>query len=492
MHLAIARGRLAELAQFSDKDFPTQRCPPKQFDVLDAALQHVSLAERLVGAAQLNLMRSLKYRRYLRRYSSAHEVDIFSRTYTTEAEKNAFMIGEFLTSIDIVGMAAKAGMTFYICERLGIANASQAYTSDLPDLNDYCTNVGTSVVLRWTQPSQPEDSYESMEYELLSSNYRETLRKYLRLDSGVPTDSNAEMNVHTRMDTDPDNNPRKLSSGTNGFAETYLLSCCGASFQGLIRILLHAGANPMAVVAPVRPKINLSEPICFWETWTNFLQYLRRNDARNYHSSWVTFTSDSDLNFNRAPKTVFETTKVLLAHGADINFLLRPCYGFVFRSALKRQIPEDSCFDFEIQASAMFMLEECFNKEPEFRKFAAAVESVVTKPTRRLVKLLGKPSVDHSIRVDPTRLSPRECDILWPLVEEWEKTGHATDLEVVQSAVKRILTDHNPDWDSTPKERLAGDSEEESKEDSAEDIEEEVEAAARENDEESAVRALEL
>jgi len=443
VHLAIARGRLAQLAQFSDEDKPDNdhTFPPPPYYVFGVALQHVSLAERLVGAAQSVMMRSLKYESFVRRYSAVDDTNIKSYRIMIKA----FMIDEGGTSIDEVGMATAVGMTLYVCERLGISIASQGDAPDFPGFNEYCTNINNQANLKWTQPSQSGESYEGVEYDLRASSYRQILGRCLRRDSDVPMDSGPEIDSAPEIDTDSDTDSRTRSLWANdAFVETYLLSCCSRSCQDLIRILLHEGANPMAVVAPVSS--NISKQKHFWARWLELLYDLRVNYIESNGRSGGILLDDKYLNLMLTPKTVFDVTKALIARGADVNLPLKtPQWDDYGGFYLKRKRPQDSYFGLLFDATAMFVLEECFNKEPEFRKFAIAIESYTEKPTRRLVVVVtGENTVSTS---DPTRLSPEDCETLWPLIGNWETTGYATDFETLQSVMKRVWKAHNPDWD---------------------------------------------
>ncbi len=500
VHLAIARGRLAQLAQFSDEKrlIDVSHVTPTYY-VFRVALQHVSLAERLVEAAQSELMRSLKYESYVRSYSAAHdpvlrvkgyEVDTEAFSYSAardpvlrvkgyEVDTEAFMIDQTATSIDLVGMAAAVGMTLYVCERLGISNILQGYALKFPGLNDYCTNINTQAILTWTQPSQSEESDESVEYHLHSSSYRQTLGRYLRLNSNVPIPGMAS-DSDSSIDTDSEYKSRTHSRWANdAFVETYLLSCCAPSSFDLIRILLHAGANPMAVVAPVKERLSPSEQQCFWVRWLELLRfwhfiYIDGRPGRILHD-------DEYLNLNVTPKVILDITKALLARGADVNF---PLDGpnQVYRSwAFEPGDLEDCCLSLKFDATAMFMLETYLNQEPEFRKFAIAIETFIKRPTRRLVGIKALGDAAGDFRADSADLSPGECEMLWPLIEKEEETGHGTDMDALQSAIEGVWKAHRPNWEE---DRLKDGKRIEAKEDLEEDLEEDEEEDEEEDGEE--------
>jgi len=477
VHLAIARGRFAQLAQFSDEDrLSCINYVPPTYYVFRIALQHVSLAERLIGAAQSELMRSVTYESYVRSYSAARDPVLRRTGYKADTE--AFMIDQAATSIDSVGMAAAVGMTLYVCERLGISNTLQGYALKFPGLNDYCTNINTRAVLTWTQPSQSEESDESVENHLHSSSYRQALGRCLRLNSDVPIDSFAGMDSDSKIDTDLEYKSRTRSRWANdAYVETYLLSCCTPSSFDLIRILLHAGANPMALVAPVKSNISPSEQQCFWVRWLKLLRF--------WHSIYIDgrperiVLDDEYLNLNVTPKVILGITKALLARGADVNF---PLDGpnQVYRSwAFEPRDLEDCCLSLKFDATAMFMLETYLNHEPEFRKFAIAIETFIKRPTRRLVGIKALWDATGGYREDSADLSPGECEMLWPLIEKEEETGHDTDMEALESAIEGVWKAHRPNWEE---DRLKDGKRIEAKEDLEEDLEEDEEEDGEEED----------
>jgi len=485
VHLAIARGRLAQLAQFSDEPESLRPesdyyFPPPPYYVLGVALQHVSLVERLVGAAQTVMMRSLTYNSYVRRYCVTDDTVV--KRYVSS--RKAFMIDEDGTSIDMVGMAAAADMTLYVCDRLGISAASQGDAPNLSDPNEYCTNMNNQAQLKWIQPSQSGESYEDAEYNLHASSYRQILGKYLRLDSDVPMDSG------TKIDTNSETDSRTCSLWANdALGETYMLSCCSQSCQDLIRILLHEGANPMAVVAPVNSKNRKQRS--FWARWLELLDELRNNYIESNGRSGGILLGDTYLNLMLTPKTIFDITKALIARGADINFPLKTGYGHLnYGSYFKREEPQDSYFCLVFSATAMFMLEECFNKEPEFREFAIAIESFLKTPARRIdgIRARTRSYPGCFSYDDPASLSPRECDMLWPMIEKWEKTGQATDSEALQSVLERICKVHNPDW-YEDRERNLGKGSEEEGEEGEEGEEDGVEDGVEDEDEDDGASA---
>ena len=92
----------------------------------------------------------------------------------------------------------------------------------------------------------------------------------------------------------------------------------------------------------------------------------------------------------------------------------------------------------ELSCSAMFLLEECFSKEPEFRKFAVAVRPLIKTPTRRLEYLTNSSYL--SLRTSPPRFRLPSADEskLWPLIEKWESTGHEEDRIALVTATEQI------------------------------------------------------
>ena len=347
VHLAIARGRLTQLAQFRDEHNRADGriVPLPAYFVFHNALQHISLAERHLGATQHKFMQSLSYGQFVNNYDVMKFATVIKGSYSSYSQ--AFIIDNAGSSIDVVGMAATVNMTLYVCERLGISAASKINAPDLPSLGDYCANTSTRAVWSWIGPSHVQNPCESVQLQLRSSDYRQTLCENLQLDPNFDMDSKSEQ-VLTHQ-------------GNDVRAETYLLSCCSTSCQDLIRILLHAGANPMAVV--VGPVDTKARPGCFWKQWLTFLldsrrKYMISNRGRSGGILLEYKCRDCDL----TPKTVFEITKALLVRGADVNFPLKPANSTGYICYLKRRTLSGTRPDLIVKATAMFVLEECFNK----------------------------------------------------------------------------------------------------------------------------------
>jgi len=202
----------------------------------------------------------------------------------------------------------------------------------------------------------------------------------------------------------------------------------------------------MAVVVPIIPHISTFKPVCFWQQWIEYLHQLRSDYIWSNGRSGGILLDRRDLILNTTTKTIIGITKALLASGADVNHPLAFAERYYEMSFLKRD-PEYRRPRLILDATAMFMLEECFNKEPEFRKFATAIEPYIQKPTRRLVsmefKLKSELGGEHDESAIP---SLEECGMLWPLIEKWEKTGKATDFEALQSNIEDVWQAHRPNW----------------------------------------------
>ena len=421
-HLAIARGILAQVAQFPEEILDRLDDPDSPPRLFSAFMQHISLAERLTGLAQSRLIWSVElelFRDSMVRHALCHsELRIAA----------PFQIHEDYSLIDIVGIAAATGMTRFVCEQLNISYVSQDSLANPPNKNEYSslrasTRPTSPARLSWTIQSEKSDKNRQSRWR--QSDYRQNLASSLQL----------ELTAEIRS-------PKRTEWFDNAFAETYLLSCCTPSSQDLVQILLHAGANPMVVVNGG----SLTVTPCFWEKWLGFLRDMRQNYMISIGRSGGILLDSDYISLNFTPRTVFETTKALLVNGADINFPIRAgrTRGEI-RPPLKRCLPND-VFEIRVDCTAMFMLEECFGKEPEFRTFATDIEPLIKKPTRTLVKIATSM---YSKRYPGGRMAPvrseDELERLWPLVEKWEQNGHRNDFEALQSAMLEIVKAHNPD-----------------------------------------------
>ena len=411
VRLSIARGTLAQLAQFSreDAEIAAEGLRHPVFFPFHAALHQVSRVERLVGAAQSKLMRSLDYESFVRGYHVITPLRL-------RRLPKAFMIaGGYGTSIDLVGMAAAVGMTMYVCEQLDVLVESRHYSPSLPDLKIYSRNRATAAMLSWKVLDRSRDPDTDVAIRLRTSSYRQALVECLQWKA------NARLNWWTNAQ--PKRSP---------LAETYMLSCCTSSCLDLVRILLRAGANPMVRVDVGEDKFDPHlKSESFWKSWLEFLLELRCNYMNIHGRSGGIVLHNSDIEMHVTLKDIFDATKALLAHGADINYQVEGS-----NSDFKRPDFEYEQFEFHFTTSAMFTLEECFNKEPEFREFSIAMEPLVERPTRKIVCIrhMYQSAWPHT----------EESDSLWLLIEKWESTGHRSDLDALKSAVEQVLRAHNP------------------------------------------------
>lgn len=266
VHLALANGRLAEIAQFEygRKSYPA-------FVHLQTALRHIALAERSLGVPQSQLMQSLAFESYVQKYSSADmRGQAGSTLFSGYPLPFVFGLTKEWCVVEMVGMAASVGMTGYVCEQLGIST-EQHYASSVLNLSEPVKSNGNSGTLTWHAPSTLENCDGSPTLGAFSLNYRQTLAKYLRLDPLVDdssTDDNSPL--ENSAPDSQEQSGRTPSSGTRSsgegdvvedvglqnntewvkraFAETYLLACCPPTCYDLIRVLLSAGANPMICV----------------------------------------------------------------------------------------------------------------------------------------------------------------------------------------------------------------------------------------------------
>ncbi|KAL8962725.1 MAG: hypothetical protein Q9193_000912 [Seirophora villosa] len=397
VHLAIARGTLALLAQFSGRERPSSA-----YWLFEAALKHISFAERILGAAQSHLMRSLVDNLPIQGFTEHSTMAMFPLT----------MVDENKITLDVIGLAARMGMALFIYEQLGIAKLSRNHITNLPNRSSY--NV-SHVTLKRLPPTQSMEANDGQAAQKLSSRYRQALSRSWQVELHAEHQSRSDAPLSDRAICSPASGSQACpNSAEHGFAETYLLSCCypDTSSYDLIRSLLHAGANPMA-------KMKYEGRFeCFWQKWLSFL-------CAKYVGSKVGSREGP------IPGTAFEVTKALIAHGADINTRLEStnsnCLDYYLRNRVQLK---ESLFDLEVDATAMFVLAECFGKESEFLNFATEMESVILRPTRRILAIVPRRVNDHTL--PKVAVSSQDCESLWPLVERVESTGYERDLTALQ------------------------------------------------------------
>lgn len=414
VHLCIARGTFAHFYQYLKGDaisYKTMDHP--MLWSLRSVLRHVSQAERLSGRAQSKLIQSLDYAAIARRCTSDGGVGGHPGEY------GAFSKDRAGTSIDIVGMAAAAGMTVYVCERLGLSVSSAGCNLSLADHDGYSKTRASRACLSWKTLDQLQDNAPCGHTPFRGTVYRQALSKRLQWNEDAQVEDE--------------------STEKYPLAESYILCCCEPTSIDLVRVLLKAGANPMVRVTPMNHQPNWpTESKTFWSAWLSLLEYMRYEYFKAHGESGGIlfggrlFKERHDRRFTLSD--IFEVTKVLLAQGADINSEIYSDPGI--NDYLKRRDLDDHSLCFGMSASAIFLLEECFNNEPEFKEFAVAISPLIKQPTRKIVSMFVCPK-RHSFS-DRRPVRAADSKVLWPLIEKWERTGNHKDLAALQMAMEQI------------------------------------------------------
>ena len=421
LRLSIARGTFAHLDYLSQwhSETPDFRAYAKIFSLLESAMMQVSNVESLVGAAQSKLMRSL---------------DAFSFTpkvrdlklYSDLGIYYPFILRPFKDPYDLIGMAAASGMLHYICRILNLSSVeSQAYHEVLLNCQRYTAKPTVQRTLSWIVPVRRDLHY---------SSYREQLRQYLRWKEPVEKGSTDD-----GVDCDT-------------LAETYLLACCQMRFGfgtlentlRLIQVLLQAGADPM--VQFQKPRSSSERiPYCFWTEWQGFLrQLIRQSLAERPKGEFGNgFILPARVTSQVKLDDIFKVTKALLAQGADINHQTKDSLSFVFKDS-RLEVSDE--FQLEVFHSAMLLFNQVFNAYTEFRDFAAAVDSLVKRPLRKIVLIYSRGG-RFLLNAKPVKAFPNdeESDILWPLIEKYHKSRQRHDKDALTSAIKWVWRAHHPD-----------------------------------------------
>ena len=443
IRLSIARGTLAQVAHLSQGDpkcvhVEDHQVNPVYYPFL-ASLVQISKTEQILCAAQTKLMQSLNYESLAWGY-------YVPRTSNSKISFEAFMIdGGCLNSIDQVGMAAHVGMTRYVCEQLDLPVESQSYPSSFPDLSNDSRSIRTTATLAWSKLTESQSPDIDIAVELRSSRYRQALGRCLQWKSDDQLGSKANISENSSL------------------VETYMLCCCDGSCLDLAWTLLRAGANPMGEVNRVGGSMDgegsyWTQP--FWDKWLHCMTQLRRSSMTADGGFQRLQPYYHDIEKNITSKSAFNFTKALLTNGTDINHQSHYHSLSDDPPDFKRQISITGRFEFSLAVSAIFILEECFSSEPEFRHFASEIDSLVKRPTRKIVTIdpsYGFDTVPHMNDeerwVDP---SAEEAEMLWPFFEKWEDTGRRDDLDALDAAFEEVWRAHYPgvelrersDWSS--------------------------------------------
>lgn len=465
VHICIARGTLAHLGQHSQGDAVIyEDWPHPMLIPFENMLRDVSGAERLSGRAQSKFIQSLDYASLVRGYAVTENPNRVRGPYRAHWKNGAG------TLVDIVGMAATEGMTIYVCEQLGLSVSSAGYSPSLPDLETYSTSRAKPRCLSWVRVDQSTDITPRADILFCPSVNRQALSKCLRWEED------------TQANSCPDN-----QTENDTLVESYILCCC--EFTGpmcrldLVRMLLKAGANPMVRVRPMDWKspncISADGARSFWKSWLMILYNIRHHYMYANGKSGDLLLGKGPLYRGLTLSDVFDVTKALLANGADI----KTEYWTFNQDFLKRPGLADH-IRLLMSGSAMFLLEECFNKEPEFQRFAVAIRPLVKTPTRKVWGISDAPERGYRDSEAWTNLPSTDESKLWPLIEKWEDTGHEKDRVALVTALEQIwevlrsnpecMPDRTRDSDEESDEVSDGETNEESEEGLEEELEEET------------------
>lgn len=402
IRLSIARGFVAQLVHNSRRDGELL----KYFDITRAGfvlydvMYQVSAVERLLGAAQGKFLRSLHGHSFV----PHHRISADTELNWGDLVNEPWCTGSKWFHTDLIGLAAKCGMGRYVCQVL-----DRAFVEPKP-----VAFSGSKLAHTPAKDEVDVTWLSSIDHSLDPFHYRQQLDECFAWTLGgdqSPTDRDAR-------------------------AETYLLACWGPPYPHsdhpdhftFIRVLLHAGANPMVrfSLGDKTELLRFDSPCsisCFWGMWVRFL-IDRVFDAGSSNSRYTV----DDL---------WKTTKALIAQGANINFQIEV--------SLFRFLGGRSPLDIKFTYSAMFGLEGCFHRLPEFQEFAVSVEPMVVRPLRKIGFLFDWGHIDSFNEYDRVCPSNEESQMLWPLVEKLEKTHLPDDLEELHSAMIRVWKTYRPD-----------------------------------------------
>lgn len=470
VHLCIARGTLAHLVQYAEGDAVMLeergvRWPHPMLYPFKHVLEHVAIAERLFGRAQTKLIQSLDYASLVRGCSNTTgPYTIFQGPYQAFSKNGAG------TLIDVVGMAAAAGMTIYVCERLGLSVSSAGYDPCLPDHDEYSKIRAAPAYLDWETLDQLQDTAPRGHTLFRDPTYRQSLSKCLQWGEDARVEDE--------------------QTGIYPVAESFILCCCEPTSIDLVWTLLKAGANPMVEVRPMDPKFFFRRNLnSFWSAWLSFLNGMRL-EYMNAHGKSGGMLLRERLD-RHTLSDIFKVTKALLLQGADVNIQLERYASFGSARFHKRRDLDNLCSHVTLSATGMFILEECFTNEPEFQEFAVAISPLIKRPIREIARISVRGDIDGDGEED-TRVgrvvSPDVSMVLWPLFEKWERTGHHKDLTALETAADQVYYARRP-WykrkeeskeeaEDESKEELEEESGEESEEESEEEYEAELEEEA--------------
>ncbi|KAL8989720.1 MAG: hypothetical protein Q9169_008298, partial [Polycauliona sp. 2 TL-2023] len=438
LRLAIARGTLCHLSHVVQNTLQILEGPfLPHYDLLETAMKQITRVESLVQAAQSQLMRSLSYFAFVPR-SSLFPSELFyygkriipegyrPLTYVIPTGDNPL--------VDFVGLAARCGMTLYVCQILGFSQAQSSphdirlvrnwkLSPDDQDLGEEEEKIRDQKLVPWLYMHVPADA--GMDY----NHYRHQMQKFLRQRAHSQTPERADYVSEEKS------------------LETYLLACIRfrpyssgftddndiAGPLALVEILLDAGASPMVLFRC--PNIT-QRAHSFWDTWLYFLDSLEETDAKPGRQNDYSHVDRKRL------QDLYYITKHLIDRGANINYVGAWAIDFVHVQINPRS-PNSNIIRVETKHRAMYTIKRVFHREPEFQQFSVAVDPSGRRRWRYITTIGA-----YEYQIVGMKPTQEEQAVLWPLIEAFEASRKSLhDKEELADALRKILRTHRPHID---------------------------------------------
>ncbi|KAG8533564.1 uncharacterized protein KY384_001304 [Bacidia gigantensis] len=442
LRLSIARGILSQLNHLSQRSgtfvLGSQRllCSSKQrllphYELLEAAISHITRVEILRHSAQSQLMQSLQSHKFMPKLVTLPKnFDAHCERYNPLAY---VLDGPGGTLVDIVAMAARSGMTRYVCDVLDIPT-----DDDLTWRNVDLAQVEQS--LHADLEAVPNLILDfSSDTKIDSLHYRQQMNHLLRQKSY--SQALCHVNGEHQM---------------NAIVESYLLHCISSSSEEpshhsffasrgnclerltLVGLLLNVGAHPMMQLRHVLDRQSVKKyQWCFWKSWMLFMNEIKDvchqspyEDDGIVEGAQLVMPDGARIPF----KEIYDMTKLLLRQGAQPSYKGKGVeYWFQEPTVAFRVLPE-----------AMCELQIVFRGIPEFPRLIAAFDPSGQNRWERIeLNCMSKPGGVSEPAEEKIFPNGEECKTLWPLIDSWTATGGRTRHEAtLKLAIHEICKIH--------------------------------------------------
>ena len=209
----------------------------------------------------------------------------------------------------------------------------------------------------------------------------------------------------------------------------------------MVSSLLKAGADPMTpCIYRPSPLASIETRYIFWAHLLTLLHDLSR-ETRICGSAHIEKNIEDSRISEPDPRVtlgqLWNVTKLLLNSGAQLNYV---------RQAPHYQLDLGAELQLVHHNDAMSILEESFSAFPDFQPLYLVAAALGIRPWSGSLHINYLNSLSHgTYEVVDIDLQDKDCQLLWPLLEQYKRSGNSSSLEQLSSAAKAVCKRLEPD-----------------------------------------------